>query len=113
MWGESLAGLDGEQIKHGLLYCQKNNPFPPTVGEFRAACESKPKPHVALPAPQGVDSKEGQRQVARMLAKLQSKPINGREHWRRVLDDPTTKPVTRQFAHEALANLDAMSRGQM
>lgn len=111
MWGESLGGLDGEQVKHGLLYCQKNHPFPPTVGEFRAACEAKPKPHVAPPQHQGVGSAEGIKRVASIMSGLKNRPIDGRAYWRKIIDDPTTSAYTRQFAHEAMANLDDPRRG--
>jgi hypothetical protein len=36
-WSEGLAGLTGEQIKKGLTDWQE--PWPPSLPEFRAACE--------------------------------------------------------------------------
>lgn len=106
MWAEGLAGMDGEQIKHGLLYCQRNHEWPPTMGEFIAACKARPKPFVSLPAPSRVDSAEGIKRVANIVSRLRPKVTDGRAYWRAMLDDPTIKPETRRFATEALAILN-------
>lgn len=111
MWGQSLAGLQGNEIKHGVEYCRANHKWPPTIAEFIAACKSAPKPFVSLPSPKGISNEDGIKRVESVLKGLrQNKPIDGRAYWRKVLDDPTTKPGTRQFAHEALANLNGANR---
>lgn len=53
-WSEGLAGLTGEEIKHGLNTWKDS--WPPTVHEFREACKHDPasashKPFPSLPPP--------------------------------------------------------------
>jgi hypothetical protein len=105
LWAEGLAGIDGEQVKFGLSYCAQKHEWPPTVAEFRACCEARPRAIASLPRQARIDPQEGIKRVAAITAKLQSKPIDGRAYWRRVLDNPTVTTATLQFAHEALANL--------
>jgi len=104
MWAQSLAGIDGEEIKYGVEYCRANHKWPPTIAEFLIACKAKPKQFVSLPAPR-IDPEESTKRMAKIMSGLQVKSINGRAYWRKVLDDPTTNPYTRRFAHEALAIL--------
>lgn len=111
VWAKALAGLDPDQIATGIEYCAANHQWPPTCAEFLIACKSKPKAVIALPQPPRIQNAEGQRRVAQIMAGLQAKPVDGRAYWRRVLDDPTTSAHTRQFAHEAMANLDDPNRG--
>lgn len=106
LWAEGLSGIDGDQIKFGLSYCAQKHEWPPTCSEFLACCKALPKAVTALPAPTRIDREEGIKRVAQIASRLQSRPIDGRAYWSRVLSDPTINSRTRQFANEALAILN-------
>ena len=56
-WGDELHDLTGEEIKYGLAVLAKDNPWPPTMAEFRACCKAAPKPYLpTLEAPKRVKS---------------------------------------------------------
>lgn len=53
-WREDLAGVTGEQIRHGLEHCKTHNKFPPTLPEFVGLCRQfrvDPAHLISLPAP--------------------------------------------------------------
>lgn len=106
LWAENLAGLSGNEIKFGLSYCAQKHEWPPTTAEFIACCKALPKAVTALPAPASIDRAEGIKRVAAIAAKLQSKPVDGRAYWNRVLSNPNINAMTMRFAIEALEILD-------
>lgn len=72
LWGESLSGLTGEQIKFGLAYSAKNHEWPPTSAEFRACCEAKPKPYAPrLAPPPAASPTKARENIARIKTMLQ------------------------------------------
>ena len=46
-WGAELAGLTGDDIRHGLDGC-RDLKFPPTLPEFLALCRPPIEPHTAF-----------------------------------------------------------------
>jgi hypothetical protein len=43
-WAEGIAGLTGEQIKTGIDRCRTTMAWPPSIAEFRSACEGGSTP---------------------------------------------------------------------
>ncbi|QBQ54947.1 hypothetical protein [Nitrosococcus wardiae] len=45
-WKKGLRGITGEQIAHGLARClERDDPWPPTLPEFRVLCLGCDVPH--------------------------------------------------------------------
>ena len=112
VWAESLSGLDAEEIKTGMDYCRDHHPWPPTCGEFRAACKSRPKPVLALPQPPR-DSEKGKQKIGEILGMLKSKPVDGRAYWQKVLETKGLPPISYEYAHKALHNLSNFTGEQL
>lgn len=109
IWAQGLAGITGDQMRHGLGSAQRNYPdFPPTLPQFRQCCEDLPRP-----APRRLDPPPGDREralasIARIKA-LIGKPRRPGKGWAEkiaarhahgmVVDDYALR-----LAREALAN---------
>ena len=37
-WAKGIAGLEGEEIRHGIDHCRAHSTWPPSIAEFRTAC---------------------------------------------------------------------------
>ena len=112
VWAESLSGLDAEEIKAGMDYCRDHHPWPPTCGEFRAACKSRPKPVLALPQPPR-DSEQGKRRIGEILGMLKSKPVDGKAYWNKILATRGLPVISYEYAHKALHNLNNFTGEQL
>lgn len=84
-WGQGLANVTAEQIKHGLEYTTKNHEWPPTLAEFRAACLSLPKIHQALPNRPQVDAKKIEQSITAIKA-MQTVRVPGRWWAKEILE---------------------------
>jgi len=106
LWAEGLAGIDGEQIKFGLSYVAQKHEWPPTLAEFRACCEARPKPDVPLLPVVLVASERVHGIVAQVKEKMSQapKPVL---HWRKVLATPGLPEISYRYAKEALAIIDS------
>lgn len=104
LWAESLAGLDGDQIKFGLSYCAQKHEWPPTTAEFRACCLALPR---AVPkqivAP--INKRVGAEKMAELLQFAMKMPPP-KEHWRNVLSTDGLPSISYRYAREALAIID-------
>lgn len=102
LWAEGLSGLDGEQIKFGLSYVATKHEWPPTMAEFRACCEARPKPEPLRLPVKLIPAEQVHGIVAATKAKLTGlpKPI---EHWRKVLATTGLPDISYRYAKEALA----------
>jgi hypothetical protein len=43
-WQQGIEGMSGEQIKHALNRCRRENAWPPSIAEFRAAADDGATP---------------------------------------------------------------------
>jgi len=108
VWAGGLSGMSGDQLRHGLGYVGQHSEWPPSIAEFRAACESLPKPVLpSLERPRGAATAHGLAQIAKineMLAEGFRPPGKWWAHdiMARVERGERLLPVQIQYAMEAL-----------
>jgi hypothetical protein len=67
---------------------------------------------LALPQPPR-DSEQGKRRIGEILGMLKSKPVDGREYWKNVLETKGLPAIAYEFAHKALHNLNNFTGEQL
>ena len=81
IWAQGLAGITGEQMRHGLGSAQRNYPdFPPTLPQFRKCCEDLPRPNPPRLDPPSIDRERALAAIARIKA-LIGKPRQPGKWW--------------------------------
>ena len=99
-WGEELHNLTGEQIKHGLTVLARDNPWPPTMAEFRACCKAAPVPYKPmLQAPKHGHSPNAEACMAKIREML-SKPKKPGTWWAQEILDQAA--IGKRVSHRAL-----------
>ena len=58
-WAKGIAGLSGEEIRHGIDHCRTHNPWPPSIAEFRTACRGGATAEQRAYAARARDDQEG------------------------------------------------------
>lgn len=102
-WGEELAGITGEQIKHGLTLLGRDHSWPPTIAEFRACCESLPKHYApALPEPKHGVTPHAEA-CMKLIREMLSKPKPTGNYWAQQVMDKIQRGDRVSVAAEELA----------
>jgi hypothetical protein len=105
LWAESLAGIDGDQIKFGLSYCAQKHEWPPTTAEFLACCKALPRRTPRLENVPAKNIEEQKKKMAELMHTSMKKPAP-KDHWRKVLATKGLPDISYKSALEALAIID-------